>query len=143
MRAIIVDDERLARKELNSLLEEYNDIEIVAEASNADEAADVIESLNPDVLFLDIQMPEKTGFDLLEMLTTVPKVIFTTAYDDFALKAFEINAFDYLLKPIDPKRLEETVKKLSDYFAKEEKGKTEDKKTVSNEADKQRTDITF
>lgn len=136
MRAIIVDDERLARKELNSLLEEYNDIEIVAEASNADEAADVIESLNPDVLFLDIQMPEKTGFDLLEMLTTVPKVIFTTAYDDFALKAFEINAFDYLLKPIDPKRLEETVKKLSDYFAKEEKGKTEDKKTVSNEADK-------
>ncbi|UZR95166.1 LytR/AlgR family response regulator transcription factor [Chondrinema litorale] len=136
MRAIIVDDERLARKELNSLLEEYNDIEIVAEASNADEAADVIESLNPDVLFLDIQMPEKTGFDLLEMLTTVPKVIFTTAYDDFALKAFEINAFDYLLKPIDPKRLEETVKKLSDYLAKEEKGKSENKKTESNETDK-------
>lgn len=119
MNAIIVDDERLARKELNSLLEEYNDIEIVAEASNADEAAEKIEELKTDVLFLDIQMPEKTGFDLLEMLTIVPKVVFTTAYDDFALKAFEINAFDYLLKPIDPKRLEESIKKLRDHFSKE------------------------
>lgn len=137
MRAIIVDDERLARKELNSLLEDYNDIEIVAEASNADEAAEQIETLKPDVLFLDIQMPEKTGFELLEMLTTVPKVIFTTAYDDFALKAFEINAFDYLLKPIDPKRLEESIKKLTEYFVKEEKGRSEDKaKETGSDTDK-------
>ncbi len=126
MKAIIVDDERLARKELSSLLEDYNDIEIIGEASNADEAADKIEELKPDVLFLDIQMPEKTGFDLLEMLTVVPKVIFTTAYDDFALKAFEINAFDYLLKPINPKRLEETLKKLKTYFEKEKKVKKDD-----------------
>jgi len=125
MKAIIVDDERLARKELNSLLEDYNDIEIVGEAGNADAAAEKIEELKPDVLFLDIQMPEKTGFELLEMLTVVPKVIFTTAYDDFALKAFEINAFDYLLKPIDPKRLEETVKKLASYFEKEQKAQKE------------------
>jgi two-component system, LytTR family, response regulator len=114
MRALIVDDERLARKELIKLLEEHPIIEIVGEAVNADEAYQMINDLNPDLLFLDIQMPDKTGFQLLEMLDSVPLVVFTTAYDEFALKAFEVNALDYLLKPIQPERLAETVSKLAE-----------------------------
>lgn len=114
MRALIVDDERLARKELAKLLEEHPTIEIVGEAVNADEAYQMINDLNPDLLFLDIQMPDKTGFQLLEMLDSVPLVVFTTAYDEFALKAFEVNALDYLLKPIQAERLAETVSKLAE-----------------------------
>lgn len=112
MRAIIIDDERLARKELSNLLKDYNEIEIIAEAVNADDAYEKINKLNPDLLFLDIQMPGKSGFDLLEMLDRVPNVIFTTAYDEYALKAFEVNALDYLLKPIQPERLGESIRKL-------------------------------
>jgi two-component system, LytTR family, response regulator len=112
MKALIVDDERLARKELMTLLEEHPSIEVVGEAMNADEAVNMVNELNPDLLFLDIQMPGKTGFQLLEMLDSVPTVVFTTAYDEFALKAFEVNALDYLLKPIQPERLAETVSKL-------------------------------
>lgn len=119
IKAIIIDDERLARRELKSLLKKHDDIDIVDEAGNADEALEKIQELNPDLLFLDIQMPEKTGFDLLEMLPTVPKVIFTTAYDEFALQAFEINALDYLLKPIEPKRLEHALNKLREQVEKE------------------------
>ncbi len=121
MRAIIIDDERLARKELNSLLEEYKEIEIIGEAVNADDAAEKIKSLNPDLIFLDIQMPGKTGFDLLEELETVPKVVFTTAYDEYALKAFDYNALDYLLKPIQRDRLEECIKKLIQESKSDEK----------------------
>ncbi len=112
MKALIIDDERLARTELIRLLEPYKDIEIVGEAINADDAHNKISELNPEVIFLDIQMPGKSGFDLLEELDKVPKVVFTTAYDEYALKAFEYNALDYLLKPIEPTRLEESVKKL-------------------------------
>lgn len=112
MRALIIDDERLARKELNTLLEEHANVEIIGEAANADEAVELITNENPDLLFLDIQMPGKTGFELLEMLDDVPKVIFTTAYDEYALKAFEVNALDYLLKPIQPERLKESLDKL-------------------------------
>jgi two-component system LytT family response regulator len=112
MRALVIDDERLARKELIKLLEDFPEIEILGEAANADEAHELINSLNPDLLFLDIQMPGKTGFELLEMLDSVPKVIFTTAYDEYALKAFEVNALDYLLKPIQLDRLNETITKL-------------------------------
>jgi two-component system, LytTR family, response regulator len=114
MRALIVDDERLARKELMKLLEDHPMIEVVGEAVNAEEAYQMINELNPDLLFLDIQMPGKTGFQLLEMLDSVPLVVFTTAYDEFALKAFEVNALDYLLKPIQPERLSETIAKLSE-----------------------------
>jgi two-component system LytT family response regulator len=114
MRALIVDDERLARKELMKLLEEHPIVEVIGEAVNADEAFQMINELNPDLLFLDIQMPDKTGFQLLEMLDSVPLVVFTTAYDEFALKAFEVNALDYLLKPIQAERLAETVSKLAE-----------------------------
>ena len=113
MKALVVDDERLARKELISLLAQYPSIEVVGEAVNADDAQEKIGTLNPDLLFLDIQMPGKNGFELLESLDIVPKVIFTTAYDEYALKAFEVNALDYLLKPIRKDRLDECVQKLA------------------------------
>ncbi|MET0637220.1 MAG: response regulator [Chitinophagaceae bacterium] len=112
MRAIIIDDERLARAELRKLLLEFPEVEIIDEAANADEGIQKIESLHPDLIFLDIQMPGKTGFDMLAELERTPQVIFTTAYDEFALKAFEVNALDYLLKPIEPKRLADAVQKL-------------------------------
>ena len=114
MRALIVDDERLARKELMKLLEDHPMIEVVGEAMNAEEANQMINDLNPDLLFLDIQMPGKTGFQLLEELDSVPLVVFTTAYDEFAIKAFEVSALDYLLKPIQPERLSETIAKLAE-----------------------------
>ena len=114
MRALVVDDERLARKELMKLLEDHPMIEVVGEAMNAEEATQMVNELNPDLLFLDIQMPGKTGFQLLEELDSVPLVVFTTAYDEFALKAFEVNALDYLLKPIQPERLSEAISKLAD-----------------------------
>lgn len=110
--AIIVDDERLARNELKKMLIDYPEIEVIGEAGNADEALKLIEELGPDILFLDIQMPAKTGFDLLTELDTAPNVIFTTAHDEYALKAFEVNALDYLLKPIDPKRLSDAIQKV-------------------------------
>ena len=112
MRAIIIDDERLARKELNNLLKNYPEIEIVDQAVNADDALEKIQRLNPDLIFLDIQMPGKTGFELLEELDKVPKVIFTTAYDEFATRAFDVNALDYLLKPIQEERLKDTITKV-------------------------------
>ncbi len=113
MKAIIIDDERLARAELKKLLQDYPEVEVVDEAANAEEGIAKIESQQPDLIFLDIQMPGKTGFDMLSQLEKAPHVIFTTAYDEFALKAFEVNALDYLLKPIEPKRLADAVQKLS------------------------------
>ena len=118
MKALIIDDERLARVELRRLLAPYKEINIVGEAINVEDALNKITELNPDLIFLDIQMPGKNGFELLEELDSVPTVIFTTAYDEYALKAFEYNAMDYLLKPIEPKRLEETVKKIVEQFRK-------------------------
>jgi two-component system, LytTR family, response regulator len=112
MRAIIIDDERLARTELRKLLQDFPEVEVVDEASNAEEGVQKIESHNPDLIFLDIQMPGKTGFEMLQELDHAPTVIFTTAYDDYALKAFEVNALDYLLKPIEPKRLADAVEKI-------------------------------
>jgi two-component system LytT family response regulator len=112
MRALVIDDERLARKELINLLNQLETVEVVGEAVNVEDAKEKIDQLQPDVIFLDIQMPEKTGFDLLEELDQLPHVIFTTAYDEYALKAFQVNALDYLLKPIEPKRLEDAVQKL-------------------------------
>lgn len=114
MKALIVDDERLARKELIKLLEDHSTVEVVGEAANADEAEKMMEELNPELLFLDIQMPGRTGFQLLESLDSVPLVIFTTAYDEFAIRAFQISALDYLLKPITAERLAEAVHKVQE-----------------------------
>ncbi len=118
--AIIIDDERLARNELKKLLEQYPEIQIIDEASGVDEGVEKIELARPDLIFLDIQMPGKTGFDLLGELEKAPKVIFTTAFDEFALKAFEVNALDYLLKPIDPNRLSDAIQKLQTELALEQ-----------------------
>ena len=111
-KAIIIDDERLARNELKKLLLEFPEIEVIEEAANAKEGIEKIETLNPDLIFLDIQMPGMTGFDMLQELDRIPYVIFTTAYDEYALKAFEVNALDYLMKPIEPKRLADALQKL-------------------------------
>jgi len=127
MKALVIDDERLARKELMKLLEEHPSIEVAGEAMNADEAEKMIEELNPDLLFLDIQMPGRNGFQLLESLDSVPFVVFTTAYDEFALKAFEVNALDYLLKPIQPERLSDAVHKIMEK-EKAKAGRIHDKK---------------
>ncbi len=117
--ALIIDDERLARTELRKLLLDYSDIEVLDEASNVDEGLEKIEQHNPDLIFLDIQMPGKTGFDLLTEIDKAPKVIFTTAYDEYAFKAFEVNAMDYLLKPIEPKRLADAISKIREEVARE------------------------
>lgn len=112
MRALIVDDERLARAELRRLLTAHPDVEIAGEAANGPQALEAVAALGPDLLFLDVQMPGMTGFDLLERLETVPQVIFTTAYDAYALKAFEVNALDYLMKPVAPERLAAALARL-------------------------------
>jgi two-component system LytT family response regulator len=122
IKAIIIDDERLARNELKKLLQNHNDVEIIDEAANVDEGIEKIEMFHPELIFLDIQMPGKTGFDLLEQLEKIPKVIFTTAYDEYAIKAFEVSALDYLLKPIEPKRLSDALAKLHDELFKEKLG---------------------
>lgn len=118
-RAIIIDDERLARNELRKLLLDFPNIEVIDEAANADEGIEKIDALSPDLIFLDIQMPGKTGFDMLTELDKAPHVIFTTAYDEYALKAFEVNALDYLMKPIEPKRLTDAIQKFEQAEEKE------------------------
>ncbi|NBA86324.1 response regulator [Emticicia sp. CRIBPO] len=119
MKAIIIDDERLARNELRRLLEEFPRINIVGEAANAEEAIPMIDELQPDLLFLDIQMPGKNGFELLEAIEDkVPEVVFTTAYDEYALKAFDFNALDYLMKPIDSGRLAEAIQRVEEELKK-------------------------
>jgi two-component system LytT family response regulator len=112
MKALIVDDERIARQELRRLLLAHPEIEIAGEAQNGEQALDLIPKLAPDVVFLDIQMPGMTGFELLAALDDVPRIIFTTAYDQYAIRAFEVSALDYLLKPIVPARLAAAVAKL-------------------------------
>ncbi len=112
MKTIIVDDERLAREELKSLLESYKDLEIIGEYKNALEAKEAIEKDTPDLVFMDIQMPGESGLDLLAGLKNPPRTVFVTAYDEYAMKAFEVNAYDYLMKPIDPERLDEVYSRL-------------------------------
>lgn len=113
MKALLIDDERLARNELRRLLAAHPDIEIVGEAVDVEDAAQKVAELKPGLLFLDVQMPGADGFSLLERLEPpLPAVIFTTAYDEFAVKAFEFNALDYLLKPVDPNRLIAALERL-------------------------------
>ncbi|HMG08010.1 MAG TPA: response regulator, partial [Mucilaginibacter sp.] len=112
MKVIIIDDERTARDEVKRLLENYSDFEIIGEAKDADEAKLLIKLKQPDLLFLDIQMPEKSGFDLLESLDKVPQVIFVTAFDQYAVKAFEVSAIDYLMKPVREERFAKAIEQV-------------------------------
>lgn len=123
MKAIIVDDTRLARQELQFLLKNHKDVEIVGEAENADEAKKAIEELKPDLVFLDIQMPDKDGFELLEMLDEVPQIVFTTAYSEYAIKAFDYNALDYLKKPITDDRLTVALQRVRENLEKQDEPK--------------------
>lgn len=121
VKVILIDDERLAREEIKRHLAIYPDFEIIGEAANADEAENMINSLHPDFIFLDIQMPGRSGFDLLESLTNVPNVIFTTAFDKYAVQAFEVNAIDYLVKPIREERFAKAMMHIQ--FRQQEKEK--------------------
>jgi two-component system, LytTR family, response regulator len=109
IRAIIVDDEPLARSIIREYLHAFDEIEIVAECGNAHEAYQAVQEKKPDIMFLDIQMPEINGFELIDMLDELPRIIFSTAYDQYAIRAFEINAVDYLLKPYDEDRFQQAV----------------------------------
>jgi two-component system LytT family response regulator len=119
-KTIIIDDERLAREEVKRALSNYPEFVFLGEASNVDEAIVLIEKESPDLIFLDIHMPEKSGFDLLEELTVVPEVVFTTAYDQYAVKAFEVNALDYLVKPLRDERFSISIEKIKTAFSKRE-----------------------
>jgi two-component system LytT family response regulator len=112
MKAMIIDDEPPARRELRRLLTGFPWVEIVGEAGNVDQAVEMVEALSPELLFLDIQMPGGSGFDVLTRLEDVPQVIFTTAYDEHAVRAFKVDALDYLLKPIEPARLAEALSRV-------------------------------
>lgn len=116
IRVILVDDEELARRRLRKLLGKYDDVKIVDEARNGEEAIEKIETIRPDVIFLDIQMPGLDGFDVVRRLTVKPFIVFAKAYDEYALKAFEENSVDYLLKPIEQKRLDAAREKLRRLF---------------------------
>jgi two-component system LytT family response regulator len=135
IKAVIVEDSRLARNELKELISSQESISLVGEAQNVDEGYDLIQKIKPDLLFLDINMPEKDGFELLEMLDEVPLVVFTTAFDEFAIKSFEYNALDYLLKPINPKRFVESVSKIKKRLSPISEGKDNEEQLL--ELDKQ------
>ncbi|MEM6524361.1 MAG: LytTR family DNA-binding domain-containing protein [Bacteroidota bacterium] len=132
MKALVVDDSRLARNELKRLLKEFDKIEIMGEAANAMEAREKIENDKPDLVFLDIQMPGKNGFELLEELEYIPEVIFTTAYDEYAIKAFEYNALDYLQKPVQKDRLAGAISKVAEQREKREASQ-EDRMTENDQ----------
>ncbi len=131
--AIIVEDSRLARAELKELLKNHSEIEVIDEAENVDKAYALIVEKNPTLLFLDINMPEKDGFQLLEMLDKIPVVVFTTAYDEYAIKSFEYNAFDYLLKPINPARFSKTITKLLPFLAEKQEEKKQNTLTENSQ----------
>jgi two-component system LytT family response regulator len=111
-KTLIIDDEQLARQRLIRLLKAYDDFEIIGEAINGQDGFEKIEELKPELIFLDVEMPVFNGFELLAKLKHQPKVVFTTAYDQYAIKAFEEDSIDYLLKPVETERLEKTIKKL-------------------------------
>ena len=120
IKTIIVEDSRLARNELKELIKMHPEIEIIGEAENVDAAYAMINDLNPQLIFLDINMPGKDGFELLEMLDNIPVIVFTTAFDEYAIKSFEYNALDYLLKPINQKRFADAVLKINERLHNDE-----------------------
>ena len=131
INAVIVEDSRLARNELKELLKSHKNIELMGEAENVDQGFEIIEKHNPDLLFLDINMPEKDGFELLEMLDEVPIIIFTSAFDEYAIKSFEFNALDYLLKPINQKRFDQAIERVKEKLEGASNEKAKQLKTSS------------
>ncbi|MCO6358645.1 LytR/AlgR family response regulator transcription factor [Roseivirga pacifica] len=129
MKALIIDDSNLARQELKHLLKNFNQVQIIGEAENAQSALELIEEKKPELLFLDIQMPDKDGFELLEELIDVPEVIFTTAFNQYAMKAFDHNALDYLQKPIKEERLSLALERAEEKIRLREQ-QAEDTKTL-------------
>lgn len=129
LRVVIVDDSRLARSELKTLLAAHADVEIVGEAEDVDVAVRICEASRPDLLLLDIQLPQGSGFDVLDALLSPPEVVFCTAYDQHALRAFEANAIDYLLKPVEPERLNKALQKARLSIARQDAG-TSDPLTI-------------
>ncbi|MDH5380926.1 MAG: LytTR family transcriptional regulator DNA-binding domain-containing protein [Cyclobacteriaceae bacterium] len=133
MKALVIDDSRLARNELKRLLADFENIVVIGEAANATEAIEKIEEFKPDVIFLDIQMPGKDGFELLETLDFVPHTIFTTAYNEYAIKAFQYNAMDYLMKPVDKNLLSAAISKVATKIISEKNIENEDKMTIDDQ----------
>ena len=131
IKAVIVEDSRLARNELKELLKAHSEIELIGEAENVDDGVELIEKQKPELLFLDINMPEKDGFELLEMLDEVPITVFTTAYDEYAIKSFEYNALDYLLKPINEKRFALAIDKVKERLEANEDDNTSIKQRLT------------
>ena len=131
LKAVIVEDSRLARNELKELIKAHKEIEVLGEAENVDEGFKLINETKPDLLFLDINMPEKDGFELLEMLVDIPTTIFTTAFDEYAIKSFEYNTFDYLLKPINQKRFSKSIEKVIENINNNIKEKTKNEDALS------------
>jgi two-component system, LytTR family, response regulator len=119
IRTLIIEDEELARKLLRTYLSDYPELEILGECENGFEGVKSINELKPDLIFLDIQMPKITGFEMLELIDHHPAIIFTTAYDQYALKAFEYNAADYLLKPFSKERLQGALEKVKEKLLKQ------------------------
>jgi two-component system LytT family response regulator len=142
IRTLIVDDERLARQELRKLLANHTQINVIEEAGNAMEAKEKIEEHRPDLVFLDIQMPGKNGFEMLEELDYTPEVIFVTAYDEYALKAFEVSALDYILKPVEDTRLAESLERATKEIEKRKKQEDDSNIKISKEVLKE-TDQVF
>jgi len=130
----IVDDSRLARAELRRMVSSINGFEIIGEAENAEIAISGIPDLSPDIILLDIQMPGKNGFELLEALDQVPQVIFVTAYNQYAVKAFEVNALDYLTKPVDSTRLEIALQKAQKTISEESETVEQERELMSEDA---------
>ncbi len=113
LRAIIVDDERLARADLRSMLVELDTVDVVGEAGNISAAVELVQRESPDLVFLDIQLPGESGFDLLDQMDPHAHVVFVTAFDEYAIRAFEVNAVDYLLKPVNPERLKAAIERVA------------------------------
>jgi len=135
-RTLLIDDERLARVELRSMLDKYEEIEIIGEAENGEDGIAKIKELSPDLIFLDISMPGMTGFEMIKRLEDIPRVIFVTAFDEFALKAFDINAMDYILKPVENERLQSAIEKLKkedDFESVEELPALNDRQLTAND----------
>ena len=133
LRALIVDDERLARQELRRMLDEHRDVEVAGEARNADQAEDLLERFEPDLLFLDIQMPGRNGLEMLEQFVNPPQTILTTAFDQYAVRGFDLNAVDYLLKPIAPERLAEALRRVRERMQEQVAGREDAQSRVTLE----------